>query len=83
MDRNMRLEDQVGEFYGHVELETCQDFDRGITRPRVRPVSEFNSDVRVEFPRKLRERFPIGTRFIATVKVCQSTNPRAQKALPT
>jgi len=26
----------------------------------------------VEFPRALREMFPIGTRFMATVKVCQN-----------
>jgi len=50
-------------------LETC--VDGHITRPRVRPVSHFPPDVRVEFPRSLREEFPIGTRFRATVKVCQ------------
>ena len=78
----MRLEDNVGEFYGHVELETCRDFERGITRPRVRPVSEFNPDTRVEFPRKLRELFPIGTRFIATVKVCQKHESGQPKGPP-
>lgn len=31
----------------------------------------FPPDLRVEFPRKLREMFPIGTRFKATLKVCQ------------
>ena len=30
--------------------------------------------MRVEFPRRLREVFPIGTQFMATVKVCQKTN---------
>ena len=52
-----------------VMLETCKDDD--VTRPRVRCVSHFPSDVRVEFPRKLREDYPIGTRFKASVKVCQ------------
>nr|CAD6420440.1 hypothetical protein REQ54_02099 [Rhizobium sp. Q54] len=66
------LETQVGRFFGHVELETCRDVD--VSRPRVRPTSSFSRDIRVEFPRALRELFPIGTRFLATVKVCQKTN---------
>lgn len=59
----------VGHFFGGVELETCTD--PGVSRPRVKPVTDFPPDMRVEFPRKLREMFPIGTRFKATVKVCQ------------
>ena len=66
------LEMLVGQFYGHIELETCRDVD--VTRPRVRPTDSFSPDIRVEFPRALREMFPIGTRFLATVKVCQKTN---------
>jgi hypothetical protein len=67
MKRQVEL--NVGRFFGHVELETC--IDPGVSRPRVRPVSEFELSTRVEFPRKLREIFPIGTRYLATVKVCQ------------
>ena len=61
----------VGQFFGDVELETC--IDPGLSRPRVRPASVFPPDIRVEFPRNLRERFPIGTRYRSTVKVCQKT----------
>ncbi len=64
-------EDHVGRFFDDVELETCRDPD--VSRPRVRPVTRFSPGVRVEFPRQLRERFPIGTRYKATVKVCQKT----------
>jgi len=65
------LEMLVGRFFGHIELETCRDAD--VSRPRVRPTASFSPDIRVEFPRALREMFPIGTRFMATVKVCQKT----------
>lgn len=65
------LEMLIGRFFGHVELKTCRDAD--VSRPRVRPTGFFSQDVRVEFPRHLRELFPIGTRFMATVKVCQKT----------
>lgn len=65
------LEVLVGRFFGNIELETCIDAD--VSRPRVRPTSAFSPDIRVEFPRALREMFPIGTRFMATVKVCQKT----------
>lgn len=65
------LERLVGRFFGHVELETCLDAD--VSRPRVRPTSSFSLNTRVEFPRALREMFPIGTHFMATVKVCQKT----------
>lgn len=70
----------VGEFFGAVELETCRDL--GLSRPRVRPVSEFPGDIRVEFPRTLREMFPIGTRYLATVKVCQKTADGKPKGPP-
>lgn len=63
------LDRLVGRFFGHIELETCRDVS--ISRPRVRPNGSFSPDTRVEFSRTLREMFPIGTRFMATVKVCQ------------
>ena len=64
-------EAHVGRFFDDVEMETC--LDPGLSRPRVRPVSRFSPSIRVEFPRHLLEMFPIGTRFRATVKVCQKT----------
>jgi len=64
--------DVIGQFFGGVELETCTD--PGMSRPRVMPMTIFPPTVRVEFPRKLRELFPIGSRFKATVKVCQKTH---------
>ncbi len=68
----MKIENCVGQFFGNQVLETCLDKD--VTRPRVRLVDgEFASTVRVEFPRDLRKRFPIGTKYTATVKVCQET----------
>lgn len=70
----------VGRFFGNVELETC--IDRGISRPRVRPVAVFPSDTRVEFSRNYREVFPIGTRFMATVKVCQNHEGGKPKGPP-
>ena len=64
----------VGEYVQGIILETCTDLQKGISRPRVRPKSMFPTDMRVEFPRKLRELFPIGTEYKATVKVCQKHN---------
>ena len=61
----------VGDFYEGVLLETCRDENRSITRPRVRPQEYFPRSMRVEFPRSLRERHPIGTRFLADVTVGQ------------
>jgi 5-methylcytosine-specific restriction endonuclease McrA len=61
----------VGDFYEGVLLETCRDEDKGISRPRVRPVNGLPQTMRVEFPRDLREKYPLGTRFRADVKVCQ------------
>ncbi|MEY9364902.1 cytochrome c553 [Bradyrhizobium yuanmingense] len=60
-----------GDFYEGVLLETCRDENRSITRPRVRPLEYFPSWMRVEFPRTLREKYPIGTRFRADVTVGQ------------
>ncbi|MBB6274225.1 hypothetical protein HDF26_004699 [Pedobacter cryoconitis] len=65
---------KVGDRFEGVLLETC--IDNNISRPRVRPVSssKFPSDIRVEFPTKLREENRIGTRFRADLKVSQKTN---------
>lgn len=59
----------IGQSFEGIILETCLDFD--ISRPRVRCVTGFPSDLRVEFPRDLRDIYPIGTKFRANVKVCQ------------
>jgi hypothetical protein len=56
-----------GMVFDKVLLETCRD--TGMSRPRVRPVSHFPASTRVWFPRDLRENYPVGTRFYATVKV--------------
>ena len=54
-------------------LETCQD--DGISRPRVRVLwDKVPTDWRVEFPRKIREEYIIGSRFRADLKVCQKHN---------
>jgi hypothetical protein len=65
--------DHIGDIFDSITLETCRD--ETVSRPRVRPVEQFPEDTRVEFPRKLRELFPIGTQFLATVKVCQKHQP--------
>jgi hypothetical protein len=61
----------IGDFYEGVLLETCRDEERSITRPRVRPLEYFPKGIRVEFPRDLREKHSIGTRFRADVTVAQ------------
>ena len=64
-----------GQVYYGVTLKThTDDISSGISRPRVKPIDSFDESVRVEFPRNLRELFPIGTEFKATVKVCQKHN---------
>jgi len=68
----MELSDNIGKYFKGVTLETC--CEPGISRPRVKPVDHFLESARVEFPRKLRELFPIGTQYMATVKVCQKHN---------
>jgi len=55
-----------------VELETC--IGSKTSRPRVRPLSPFPTNINVKFPRALRVENPIGTRFRADVKVCQKHN---------
>src|ERR1700739_2089861 len=61
----------VGDSYEGVLLETGRDENRSIPRPRVRPLEYFPKGMRVEFPRSLREKYPIGTRFRADVTVGQ------------
>lgn len=73
----INAEDYIGEYVKGVTLETCIDPDK--SRPRVRPVDTFSNSIRVEFDRKLRELFPIGTRYKATVKVCQKHNSDGSK----
>ncbi|BFM05839.1 hypothetical protein [Halioxenophilus aromaticivorans] len=69
MAKMIKAEDYIGEYVKGVTLETCRDPHK--SRPRVKAVDHFVDDIRVEFPRKLRELFPIGTQYMATVKVCQ------------
>ncbi|MCG7876043.1 MAG: hypothetical protein N0C91_08145 [Candidatus Thiodiazotropha endolucinida] len=73
----MNIEDYIGEYFKNVTLETCKEKSR-ITRPRVKPIDQFDESVRVEFPRTLRELFPLGTRYKATVKICQKTKKNGE-----
>jgi 5-methylcytosine-specific restriction endonuclease McrA len=61
-----------GDEFERVVLKTCKGESE--TRPRVKPIDNFFDNMKVEFPRNLREKYPIGTTFIATVKVCQKHN---------
>ncbi|MDT0643316.1 hypothetical protein RM553_10790 [Zunongwangia sp. F363] len=61
----------IGDKFEDIVLETFRDI--GTTRPRVRPVENFDPNIRVEFPVHLREENPVGTRFKANVKVSQKT----------
>lgn len=69
----------VGDYFTGVLLETFKEV--GISRPRVRPVEMFADDIRVEFPRSLREDNPVGTQFRALVKVAQKTNKKTGKVV--
>jgi len=62
----------VGTYIENVTIEICRD--KQVSRPRVSPVDLDYNDVRVEFPRKLREEFPVKTQFLITAKVCQKHN---------
>jgi len=64
-----QIEPQEGDFFEGLLLETCQDYS--VSRPRVRPAELLPDWLRVEFPRDLRERNPIGTRFRADVHIRQ------------
>lgn len=59
----------LGNEIDNVVVETY--LDQKVTRPRVRCVSHFPPEFNVEFPRKMREDFPIGTKFEALIRVCQ------------
>jgi hypothetical protein len=72
----MNIDDlDEGDILEGVVLETFRTKGVG-SRPgrkiRVRLVSEPAKDMFVAFPIKLREKTPIGTRFLANVRVCQS-----------
>ena len=68
MDKN------IGNIYDNVKLETFFDNNAsGGSRIRVRPLNSFEENTRVEFPKSLRETTDIGSRFSASVKVCQKT----------
>ena len=71
---------KVGDYFTGILLETFKE-KSGISRPRVRPINIFTPDIRVEFPRKLREIHPLGTRFLANVKVSQKTNKSTGEAV--
>ena len=73
----MNIDEMVGEYFKGVRLETCRE--KKVTRPRVRAAEQFPEDTLVKFPRKLRELFPIGTQYKATVKVCQKHNADGSK----
>jgi 5-methylcytosine-specific restriction endonuclease McrA len=63
----------VGTEFEAALVETCTD--AGKSRPRVRALHPEIPDVwRVEFPRDLREQYPIGMRFRCDLRVCQKHN---------
>ena len=67
----MKNELIIGDRYEGVHLETIIGINS--SRPRVRSVEYFDKEIRVEFPRHLREDNPIGTQFRSDVKVSQKT----------
>ena len=75
-----KIDYKVGDYFSGVLLETFKE-EKRISRPRVRPVEMFSKDIRVEFPRRLREENPIGTQFRALVKVAQKTNKKTGKII--
>ena len=62
----------IGGFRDEVEMELVKD--KGISPPRMKPLTDFPEVDRVEVSRTLGESFPLGTRFMARVKVCQKHN---------
>ena len=71
---NYELSSNLGKVYQNITLEPFFDNSAtGGSRIRVRPLHSFKSNTRVEFPRSLRETNEIGTKFSASVKVCQKT----------
>lgn len=61
-----------GDWFDGILLETF--LEPGISRPRVRPHETLPKDIKVEFPKAMRDEHPIGTRFRADVKACQKHN---------
>ena len=74
-----KIDYKVGDYFSGVLLETFKE--KGISRPRVRPVEMFSKNIRVEFPRRLREENPIGTQFRASVKVAHKTSKKTGKII--
>ena len=74
-----KIDYKVGDYFSGVLLETFKE--KGSSRPRVRPVEMFSKNIRVEFPRRLREENPIGTQFRASVKVAQKTSKKTGKII--
>ena len=70
------LSENLGEVFHNITLQTFFDTEAiGKKRIRVKPINSFDKDTRVHFPRSLREEYEIGTKFSASVKVCQKTFP--------
>ena len=69
----------VGDQLQGVTLETFVDPETA--RVRVRPVDGLLGGMRVEFPKGLRAKHPVGTQFSASVKVSQKTNKVSGKPL--
>ena len=68
---------KVGCYYDNILLQLIDDTGANSrNKIRVMPLEFFPNDMRVEFPRVLRNRFPIGTKFRARVKVAQKKDPR-------
>ena len=74
-----KIDYKVGDYFSGVLLETFKE--KGTSRPRVRPVEMFSKNIRVEFPRRLREENPIGTQFRASVKVAHKTSKKTGKII--
>ena len=68
------LAKNLGKIYHNITLQTFFDnTSSGGSRIRVRPLNSFQKNTRVEFPKSLRETNDIGSKFSASVKVCQKT----------
>ncbi|MDB5478100.1 MAG: hypothetical protein JWM96_595, partial [Alphaproteobacteria bacterium] len=66
-----------------VVLELVRDQKKGASsRPRVKPIHDFLKELNVEFSTKLREQNPIGSRFVADVKICQKHQDGKKKGPP-
>lgn len=68
-----------GDIFEDVILETFHDNDA--RRIRVRPVKSILKNMRVEFPKSVRDLHPLGTRFSAQVKVSQKSNKKTGKPI--